>query len=100
PLLRSGDQCAVAPAAGLALFRGNVGPAADPLFNQNFNPQIDLPGVVTNVTRVDRGYSDTRNVFDDFPATPTNSYTTSNVTFGFGRVPNHSAQQLAVHVEW
>jgi hypothetical protein len=99
-LYGSADQRSIALAAVLALFRGNVGPAADPAFNQNFNPQIDLPAVVTNVTRVDRGYSDTRNVFDDFPATPTNTYNTSNVTFGFGGVPNHSSQQRAVHVEW
>jgi hypothetical protein len=99
-LYGSADQRSIALAAVLALFRGNVGPAANPVFNQNFNPQIDLPAVVTNVTRVDRGYSDTRNVFDDFPATLSNTYNTSNVTFGFGGVPNHSAQQRAVHVEW
>jgi hypothetical protein len=99
-LYGSADQRSIALAAVLALFRGNVGPAANPAFNQNFNPQIDLPAVVTNITRVDRGYSDTRNVFDDFPATPTNTYNTSNVTFGFDGVPNHSAQQRAVHVEW
>jgi hypothetical protein len=99
-LYGSADQRSIALAAVLALFRGNVGSAANPVFNQNFNPQIDLPAVVTNITRVDRGYSDTRTVFDDFPTTPTNTYNTSNVTFGFSGVPNHSAQQHAVHVEW
>src|SRR5215468_2159446 len=58
-LYGSADQRSIALAAVLAFFRGNVGTAADPLFNQNFNPQIDLPAVVTNTTRVDRGYSDT-----------------------------------------
>ena len=102
-LYGSADQRSIALASVLALFRGNVGsagPAFNSLFNQNFNPQIDLPATVTNLTRVDRGYSDTRNVFDDFPATPTNTYNTSNVTFGFDGVPNHSSQQRAVHVEW
>ena len=102
-LYGSADQRSIARAAVLALFRGNVGsvgPAFNPLLNQNFNPQIDLPATVTSVTRVDRGYSDTRNVFDDFPPTLTNTYNTSNVTFGFAGVPNHSSQQRAVHVEW
>ena len=99
-LIGSPDQRAVALAAVLALFRGNVGPAADPAFNRNFNPQIDLPPSVTDITRVDRGFSDTSNVFDDFPSPLTNSYETSGVTFGFGGVPNHSARQRAAHVEW
>ena len=54
-LYGSADQRSIALSAVLALFRGNVGPTANPLFNQNFNPQIDLPVTVTNITRVDRG---------------------------------------------
>jgi hypothetical protein len=99
-LYGSADQRAISLSAVLALFRGNVGAGANPAFNQNFNPQIDLPASVTNITRVDRGFSDTRSVFDDFPAPLTNTYTTSNITFGFGGVPNHSAVQRAAHVEW
>jgi len=99
-LYGSADERAVALAGVLALFRGNVGPAANPTFNQNFNPQFELPPSVTGITRVDRGYNDTRNVFDDFPSPATNTYETSNVTFGFGGVPNHSALQRAAHVEW
>ena len=99
-LYGSAEERAVGLASVLALFRGNVGPAANATFNQNFNPQLELPPSVTGITRVDRGYSDTRNVFDDFPSPLTNTYETSNVTFGFGGVPNHSAQQRAAHVEW
>jgi hypothetical protein len=99
-LYGSAEERAVGLASVLALFRGNVGPAANATFNQNFNPQLELPPSVTGITRVDRGYNDTRNVFDDFPSALTNTYETSNVTFGFGGVPNHSAQQRAAHVEW
>ncbi len=99
-LYGSADERSVGLAAVLALFRGNVGPSADPSFNRNFNPQIDLPSSVTNITRVDRGFSDTRTVFDDFPSTLTNSYDSGGVTFDFGGVPNHSAVQRAAHVEW
>ncbi len=42
-LYGSADERAVALAGVLALFRGNVGPAANPAFNQNFNPQFELP---------------------------------------------------------
>jgi hypothetical protein len=99
-LIGSPDQRTVALAAVLALFRGNVGPSADPSFNGNFNPQFDLPASVTNITRVDRGFSDMRAVFDDFPSPLSNTYETSGITFGFGGVPNHSALQRAAHVEW
>ena len=99
-LLGSPDQRTMALGAVLALFRGNVGPGANAIFNQNFNPQFDLPSTLTNITRVDRGYSDTRNVFDDFPLPLTNTYDASNVTFGFDGVPNHDASQRAAHVEW
>src|SRR5262249_392031 len=34
------------------------------------------------------------------PSMPTNTYEAAGVTFGFGGVPNHSAQQRAAHVEW
>jgi len=99
-LYGSADQRAVALASVLALFRGNVGPAADPAFNRIFNPQVDLPLTVSDITRVDRGFSDTRDAFDDFPVTLTNTYASSGVTFGFDRVPNHSSVQRAAHVEW
>jgi hypothetical protein len=99
-LYGSPDQRTTALAAVLALFRGNVGPAATPIFNQNFNPQFGLPPGVTGITRVDRGYMDTRAVFDDFPGPPTNTYDASNVTFGLGGIPNHDASQHVAHVEW
>jgi hypothetical protein len=99
-LYGSADQRSIALAAVLALFRGNVGPTADPAFNRNFNPQIELPLSVSDITRVDRGFSDTRKVFDDFPTPLSNTYETGGVTFGFDGVPNHSALQRAAHVEW
>ena len=77
-LLGSADQRAVSSASFLAFMRGNVGAIADPVFNQNFNPQFALPALVANVTRVDRGYTDSPSatvttVFDDFPVAATNT---------------------------
>ena len=99
-LYGSPDQRSVALSAVLAFFRGNVGPAADPAFNQIFNPQNELPSSVTDVTRVERGFSDTREVFDDFPSPLTNTYEAGGVTFRFNGVPNHSVVQRAAQVEW
>ena len=76
--------------------RANVGASSDPAFNQNFDPQFELPAVVTNVTRVDRGYTDSPSatvtkVFDDFPVVPTNTYTTGGIRFTIGPVSQHDA---------
>ncbi len=86
-------------AGAMAFFRGNVG-AADLTFNQNFNSQYGLPDVVTSVTRVDRGFTDSPNtgvttVFEDFDRpTGTNTYgfpnDASNITIAHGSVPNHN----------
>ncbi len=114
----------------LAFFRGNVGAGADPSFNQNFNPQFELPDVVTSVTRVDRGFTDSPNSaitsrFEDFDKpTGTNSFgfpnDASNITIKHSEcsgnpttpcplsVPNHSTgdpygrfgQQQAAAVSW
>ena len=97
-------------ASVVALFRGNVGPNADPTFNQNFNPQYDLPDVVTSVTRIGRGYTDSPSssvttVFEDFDRpTGTNTYgfpnDASNITINHGTVPNHAAVQRAGQISW
>jgi len=104
-LLGSPDQRTVSSAAFLAFFRGAVGPAADPTFLENFNPQFGLPAVVTNVTRVDRGYTDSPSstvtkVFDDFSNPPANSYITSNVQFQITGVSQHDVSQRAAAVSW
>jgi hypothetical protein len=85
--------------------RGNVGAGANPAFNQNFDPQFALPAVVANVTRVDRGYSDSPSqtittIFDDFPIVPTNTYTASGTQVTLGRVPQHDVSQRAAAVTW
>ncbi len=98
-------------ASMMALFRANVGPGADPSFNANFNPMFDLPAVVTDVTRVDRSYTDSPNtavttVFEDFTgATGTSQYgftidTSGLLSYLHGAVPNHSPVQRAALISW
>lgn len=97
----SPEQQQTGLAGVMAFFRGNVGPDADPAFNQNFNPQYDLPPVVTSVTRVDRGFTDSPNstvtkVFEDFDKpTGINTYgfpnDASNITITHGPVPDHGS---------
>jgi len=104
-LLGSADQRAVSSASFLAFVRGNVGSSRDPVFNQNFDPQYAVPAVVSNVTRVDRGYTDSPSatvttVFDDFPAAPANTYTASGAQFSLGLVAQHDASQRAAAVSW
>src|SRR5947209_7485225 len=104
-LVGSPDQRSVSSAAFLAFFRGSVGAAKDSSFVANFDPQFALPSVVTNVTRVDRGYTDSPSatvtrVFDDFANPPTNSYVTSNVQFQITGVSQHDISQRASAVSW
>lgn len=104
-LVGSAEQRAASSASFLALMRGNVGPAADPVFNQNFDPEFALPPIVANVTRVDRGYTDSPSatitrIFDDFPSAPTNVYTANGVQFAVGSVPQHDGAQRAAAVSW
>jgi len=102
-------------ASMMALYRGNVGPAADPTFNQNFNPLFDLPSVVTDVTRVDRSYSDSPNYGVTFPLedfsgpTGTSEYgftidTNGLLGYSHGFVPNHATTpppgQRAALISW
>jgi hypothetical protein len=104
-LVGSAEQRAVSSASFLAFMRGNVGSAADPAFNQNFDPQFALPPVVADVTRVDRGYTDSPSstvttVFDDFPAAATNTYTSDGVQFAVGAVAQHDSAQRAAALSW
>ena len=98
-------------ASMMALFRGNVGPAADPSFNENFNPLFDLPAVVTDVTRVDRSYSDSPNYAVTFPLEDfsgpagTSEYgftidTNGLLGYSHGGVLNHSPVQRAALISW
>jgi len=93
-----------------AFFRANVGPNADPAFNRNFNPQFALPAVVTDITRADRGFTDSPNdaittVFEDFVNAPgISSYgipnDVMNITFTHGPVPNHDVSLRAGIISW
>jgi len=106
----SATQRRTAEASALAFFRGNVGPNADPTFNENFNPQYDLPGVVATVTRVDREYTDSPSTFvttsfENFTRTTgTNEYGFPNdandITITHGSVPNHDNTQRAGVISW
>ncbi len=94
------DQQTTGVASMMALFRGNVGAGADKSFNQNFNPEFDLPKVITRITRVDQGYTDSPNpavtmVFEDFDKpTGTSSYgfpnDASKIAIAHTSVPEHS----------
>jgi len=96
----SPEQRQTGLASVMALMRGNVGPDADPAFNQIFNPQFDPPDVVTDVTRVDRGFTDSPDasitkVFEDFDKpTGTNTYgfpnDASNIAIEHTNVPEHT----------
>jgi hypothetical protein len=104
-LLGSADQRTISSAALLAFFRGNIGTGKNPAFNQNFDPQFQLPAVVTNVTRVDRGYTDSPSstvttVLDDFSNPPTATYTTQNVQFAITGVSQHDPSQRAAALSW
>jgi hypothetical protein len=106
----SSDQQQTALFGAMAFVRANIGTGADPTFNQNFNPQFDLPPTLTALTRVDRGYSDTANssitqVFEDFTGvTGQSTYGFSNDSSGIiishGGVPNHDSSQRAAMILW
>jgi hypothetical protein len=98
-------------ASAVAFFVANVGSTRLPEYNRNFNPQFELPASVSNITRVDRGFTDSPDsslttVFDDFTAaTGFNSHgpanTSSNVAVVHGHVANHDPlQQFAALVSW
>ena len=104
-LLGSPEQLAISSASFLAFIRGNVGASPDPAFNQNFDPQFSLPAVVSDITRVDRGYTDSPNatitrVFDDFPVALTNTYTSDGIQFTIGPVSQHDPSQRAAAISW
>lgn len=109
-LLGSSDQRTTALAAVLAFFRAHVGSAADPSLAGLFNPQFELPSIVADVTRIDRGYTDSADAaltttFDDFDQpTGVNSSgalnSISSVSVTHGGIANHSLQQRVAQIAW
>lgn len=102
----SPEQRQTALASAMTFFRGNVGSGADPSFNDNFNPLVALPDVVTSVARVDRGFIPAPNststaVFEDFDRpTGTNSSGFPNDASGIiirhsAGIPHHDPSQRA-----
>ena len=109
--LGSTDARPTAIASAVAFFVANVGASKQPNYNQIFNPQFALPASVANLTRVDRGYTDSPDssltkIFDDFTgATGFNSHgpvnNASNVALTYGHVANHDPlQQFSALVTW
>ncbi len=109
-LLGSPEQRETALASVLAFFRANVGAAADPALGGVLNPQFEPPVSLTDITRVDRGYTDSPNAsvtttFDDFDQ-PTGfnssgaANTASNVTVTHGGLADHDATQRVAQIEW
>lgn len=106
----SPEQRTTGLASIMAFIRANVGVAPDPSFHQVFDPHFDLPAVVTDVARVDRGYTDSPNanvttVFEDFDrGVGTNTHGTPNaaagITITHGTVPNHDSVQRAGLISW
>lgn len=101
--------------AAMAFFRGNVRSPADgnsliPQWNWNFRPEFLLPDAVTQVTRVNRSFTDSPNssvsqTFEDFdqPA-GTNSFGVANdasgITITHGSVPEEDPSQRAASITW
>jgi len=53
----SKEQQTIALASVPAFFRSHLGPNTDTSFNQNFNPLVSLPSVVTEITQLDRDFT-------------------------------------------
>jgi len=107
----STDARPTAIASAVAFFVANVGASKQPVYNEIFNPQFELPASVTNLTRVDRGYTDSPDssftrIFDDFTGPngfnshgPANN--ASNVSVFYGHVANHDPlQQFSALIDW
>jgi hypothetical protein len=107
----SPDERTTAIASAVAFFVANVGASKLPDYNRIFNPQFAVPASVANVTRVDRGYTDSPDssfttIFDDFTGpTGFNSHgpanNASNISLAYGHVANHDPlQQFSALVDW
>jgi len=106
----SSDQRQTGLFSAMAFIRGNIGPAAAPTFNQNFNPQFSLPSGLAALTRVERGYTDSPHssvtrVFEDFiNATGIGTYGFPTESSGLivfqGGMPVHDSVQRAARIIW
>lgn len=81
----SKEQQTIALASASAFFRSHLGPKADMVFNQNFNPLNALPSLVNKITQVDRDFTPSpgalsADIVEDFDnPTGVNSSGNSNV---------------------
>ena len=88
-----------------ALFRGAVGPAADPTFLNNLDPLYSTLPALDAVTRVDRGFTrsprspDVSVVLENFTSAAT--FTTSNLaSFQRGTLTEHDAARQVGLITW
>lgn len=101
-------QQAVALASVPAFFRSRLGAEAKPAFNQNFNPLVMLPDVVTQTTQVDRDFIPSPGAtesltFEDFDkATGTNSSGFNNVSSQIAIKHRNigGSSQRAANISW
>ena len=104
-LIGSPEQQQVALSLGMALFRGAVGPSANPLFLDTFDPLYSPTPTLSAVTRVDQGFTfspkspDVSVVLENFTSAAT--FTTSNLaSFARGTLTEHSAARQVGLVTW
>jgi hypothetical protein len=108
----SAPQRATGSASLLAFMRGNIPGSVgfNPIFNRHFNPQFGLPREVTQITRVDRGYTSSPNkeitaVLEDFDR-PTGTSSLGfanlarNINISHGFVPEHDFSFQAGNISW
>lgn len=92
-------------------FRANVGSSTVPSLNQRFDPLYPLPGSVTSVTRVDRGFTPTpksydTTIFEDFdkPYPQNSSGNTNDVStdllVAYGTIDRHDPSLRAAIMSW
>ena len=106
----SAAQRTVGRSVVMAMFRGAVGPDADPEFLRNLNPAYKLPQEVLDITRVDRGYIDSPRALAELPLedftqpTGTNRWGFANarsgITLSHTTVPDHDPGLRAARVGW
>jgi hypothetical protein len=104
-LIGSPEQQQVALSLGMALFRGAVGPSANPLFLDTFDPLYSPTPTLSAVTRVDQGFTfspkspDVSQVLENFTSAAT--FTTSNLaSFARGTLTEHSSARQVGLVTW
>ncbi|WP_394840134.1 hypothetical protein LVJ94_24930 [Pendulispora rubella] len=94
----------------VAFFRAHLGAGANPIYGQLFNPLYALPKVVSDITRVERGYTDSPNadvtsIREDFnEAEGLSSEGVANdksgVVLTYGSVPEHDPSLRAGRISW